>query len=360
MKRLMATLFAGSLAFFGVVFLGSRVISPAWAQLPGGAAPAESVSTHGYVIANQPVKGSSIPADLVFVLTRDEVYVPISIRKPKGDGPFPAITMASGEGRGGMKQVIQTMERLAQMQDRIIARGYVCVTINYRNEIPYEYEKSKPPQNLPDSISGEHRMLKSGPTLDHEDLIATIRYLQTVPYIDKDAIGSMGVSHSGEMIMKASAEFSWGAGIAIEPADHEFLTVNTGPTAPREGTEIQYNDIEIARKNANKPEAMERIRRINMPILIFGRNTDHQNGIFKLTYEWMKEAGKDVTWQEFDHPVHGYVFIYPQKDGSYKPDEIQQKSWDIFMGYFDQHLKHPQHQHLTAEGPTRKMDTGGN
>ena len=46
----------------------------------------------------------------------------------------------------------------------------------------------------------------------------------------------------------------------------------------------------------------------------------------------MKEAGKDVTWQEFDHPVHGYVFIYPQKDGSYKPDEIQQKSWDILMG----------------------------
>ena len=94
----------------------------------------------------------------------------------------------------------------------MIARGYVCVTINYRNEIPYEYEHSKPPQNLPDSISGDRRMLKSGPTLDHEDLIAVIRYLQTVPYIDKDAIGSMGVSHSGEMILKASAEYSWGAG----------------------------------------------------------------------------------------------------------------------------------------------------
>ncbi|MBZ5659640.1 MAG: hypothetical protein LAO08_04470 [Acidobacteriia bacterium] len=360
MKRLMATLFAGSLAFFGVVFLGSRVISPAWAQLPGGAAPAESVSTHGYVIANQPVKGSSIPADLVFVLTRDEVYVPISIRKPKGDGPFPAITMASGEGRGGMKQVIQTMERLAQMQDHMIARGYICVTINYRNEIPYAYEQAKPPQNLPDSISGNSRMLKSGPTLDHEDLIAVVRYLQTVPYVDKDAIGSMGVSHSGEMIMKAAAEYSWGAGIAIEPADHEFLTVDTGPTAPREGTEIQFNNVDVVRKRANKAEAMERISRINMPIMIFGRVHDHQNGIFQLTYEWMKEAAKDVTWEEFDHPVHGYVFIYPQKDGSYKPDDIQQKSWDIFMGYFDQHLKHPRHQQMTAELKPPTTPAGGN
>ncbi len=342
MKRLTAHRATGVIAFLAFLFLAARFVPSARAQLATGNAPAESIATHGYVIPNQTIKGASTPADIVFVFTRDEIYMPIAIRKPKGNGPFPAITMASGEGRGGMKHVIETAERLAQMQDRMIARGYAVVTINYRNEIPYEYEKSKPPQNLPDSISGERRMLKSGPTLDHEDLIAAIRYLQTVPYIDKNGIGSMGVSHSGEMIMKAAAEFSWGAGVAIEPADHEFLTVNTGPTAPRKDNEIQYNDIEVARKNANKPEAMERIRRIKMPIMIFGRTTDHQNGIFKLTYEWMKEAGKDATWEEFDHPVHGYVFIYPQKDGSYKPDEIQQKSWDIVMNYFDQHLKHKQ------------------
>ena len=117
MKRWTEILVAGSLGFFAAMFLSALVISPAWAQLQGGAAPAESVTTHGYVIANQPVKGSSIPADLTFVLTRDEVYVPIAIRKPKGNGPFPAITMASGEGRGGMKQVEQLTERLSQMQD---------------------------------------------------------------------------------------------------------------------------------------------------------------------------------------------------------------------------------------------------
>jgi dienelactone hydrolase len=226
------------------------------------------------------------------------------------------------------------------MQDRMLARGYVVATVNYRNEVPYAYEQSKPPQNLPDSISGERRMLKSGPTLDHEDLIAIFRYLQSLPYVDKNGVGAMGVSHSGEMIMKASSEFTFGAGVCIEPADHEFLTVNTGPSAPRKGTEIQYNDIEVARKNANKPEAMDRIRRINTPILIFGRETDHQQGIFKLTYEWMKEAGKDVQWQSFDHPTHGYVFIYNQPDGSYKPDDTQAKTFDIFMDYFDKHLKH--------------------
>jgi dienelactone hydrolase len=312
----------------------------AHAQLSTGKPPAESIATHGYVIATKFINGSAIPAQYTMVLTRDEIYVPIAIRKPQGNGPFPVITMASGEGREGMKKVEQLTERLAQMQDRMLARGYVVVTINYRNEIPYEYEHAKPPQNLPDSISGERRMLKSGPTLDHEDLIAIIRYLQSLSYVDKDAVGSMGVSHSGEMILKASSEYNFGAGVCIEPAAHEFLTIDTGPTAPRKGTEIQFNDIEVVRKRANKAEAMERIQRIHTPILIFGRDTDHQQGVFKLTYEWMKEAGKDVTWQNFDHPVHGYVFIYPQKDGSYKPDEIQKKAFDIFMDYFDKHLKH--------------------
>ena len=314
--------------------------TPARAQLSTGKPPAESIPTHGYVFASKPIKGTEGPADFTFVLTRDEIYVPIIVRKPKGNGPFPAITMGWGEGREGMQKVERLAESLSQMQDRMLARGYVVATVNYRNEIPYAYEQSKPPQNLPDSISGERRMLKSGPTLDHEDLIAVIRYLETLPYVDKNAVGAMGVSHSGEMIMKASSEYTFGAGVCIEPANHEFLTVDTGPNAPRKGTEIQYNDIEVARKNANKAEGMERIRRINTPILIFGRETDHQQGIFKLTYEWMKEAGKDVQWASFDHPTHGYVFILNQPDGSYKPDEIQQKTFEIFMDYFDKHLKH--------------------
>ena len=340
----MRSLLKTSLLGLGLVFAAPLILPPGVAnvdaQLSTGREAAEAIPSHGYVVATKPIKGSDIPGDYTFVLTRDEIYVPILVRKPKGNGPFPAITMGWGEGREGMKKVEQLTERLTQMQDRMIARGYVVVTVNYRNEIPYAYENSKPPQNLPDSISGDRRMLKSGPTLDHEDLIAIIKYLQTLPYVDKKAVGAMGVSHSGEMIMKASSEYDFAAGVCIEPADHEFLTVNTGPAAPRKDNEIQYNDIEVARKNANKPEAMERIQRIHTPILIFGRDTDHQQGIFKLTYEWMKEAGKDVQWASFDHPVHGYVFIMNQPDGSYKPDEIQQKTFQIFMDYFDKHLKH--------------------
>jgi dienelactone hydrolase len=321
--------------------VATALIASKDAELRFGKLPALETPPHGYVIT-KPVHGSDIPADYTFVLTRDEIYVPIAVRKPKGDGPFPAITMGSGEGRRGMLHIEEQVERLAPMQDRMIERGYAVAYLNYRNEIPHLYEQLKqPPQNLPDSISGDRRTLKSNPTLDHEDLIAAMRYLQTLPYVDQEAIGAIGVSHSGEIILKAASEYTLAAGVCVEPAAHEFLSVDTGPAAPRRGTEIQYHDVEVARKNADKPKAIERIRRIQTPILIFGREKDHLQGVFRLTHEWMREAGKDSVWYSFDHPVHGYVFVYKELDGSYRPDPIQQEAFEIFMGYFDQHLKHP-------------------
>jgi len=301
---------------------------------------APELPPHGYVIT-RPVRGSDIPADYTLVLTRDEIYVPIGVRKPKGAGPFPVITMGRGDGRGGVPHVEEQIGRLAPMQERMLARGYVVVYLNYRNEIPHLYEEIDRAENLPDDVSGsDRRTLKSAPTLDSDDFIAILRYLRTLPYVDANAIGAVGVSHGGEMILKVAAETNLlAAGVAIEGASHEFLSVNTGPDAPRKGTEIQYQDIEVVRRNADKARAMARIRRITTPILHIGRDHDHLQGIIRLAHEWMLEAGKDSAWVSFDHPDHGYPFIYAADDGSYAPHPFQQRAFDIFMDYFDQRLK---------------------
>jgi dienelactone hydrolase len=166
-----------------------------------------------------------------------------------------------------------------------------------------------------------------------------MNYLRTLPYVDPDRIGAMGVSHSGEMILKAAAQISFACGVAIEGASHEFLGVNTGPTAPRKDDEIQYNNIEVVRKSTDKAVAMERIRRIQTPILHIGREKDHLQGIFKLAHEWMREAGKDSAWASFDHPDHGFPYMYVQPDGSFKPDAVQREAFDLIMNYFDARLK---------------------
>lgn len=307
------------------------VTAPVAAELP----------THGYVMT-KPVPGSAIPMDVTFVLTRDEIYVPIIVRRPPGkDGPFPLIVMGRGDGKGGVPHIENQVTRLAPMQDEMLARGYAVAFVNYRNEIPHLYETSARAQNLADNVSGEaNRTLKSAPTLDSDDMIAILRYLQTLPYVDRNAVGLIGVSHSGEMILKVAAEGApFTCGVTIEGASHEFLSVHTGPRAPRKDNELQYQDIEVVRKNADKQRAVERIREIRVPILHIGRDPDHLQGIFKLAHEWMQEAGKESTWTSFDHPVHGFPFIYRSEDGSFKPDPVQRKAFDAFMDYFDQKLK---------------------
>ncbi len=299
---------------------------------------AAELPPHGYIIT-KPVPGSDIPADYTFVMTRDEIYVPIAVRKPKGTGPWPAILMGRGNGRGGLPLVEQKVALYNTMQEKMLARGYVVVYVNYRNEIPYHYETRTPAKNVADDIANEGRTLKSTAIVDHDDLQTAIRYVRSLPFVKDGKVGCVGISHGGETILKAASEMDFSCGVAIEGASHEFLTVDTGPNAPRIGSEVQYNDINVARKNANKVRAMERIRRINTPILHIGRDHDHLQGIFKLAHEWMVEAGKDSTWASFDHLAHGYPFIECGADGSYQPNPEQQAAYDLFMNYFDQRLK---------------------
>jgi dienelactone hydrolase len=310
-------------------------------QLPGTnpyAPVARDLPSHGFVIT-KPVRGSDIPADYTFVLTRDEIYVPIAVRRPQGTGPFPMITIGRGNGRGGLPHVETQVERLASMQDLMIARGYAVAYVSYRNEIPHFYNTTERARNVADDVSGEGRTLKSSCSLDSDDMSSILSYLKTLPYVKENALGCVGVSHSGEMILKVAAEASFTCGVAIEGASHEFLCVNTGPEAPRRNGVLQYQDKARVRKNADKSRAMERIQRIDTPILHIGRDRDHLQGIFELAHDWMLEAGKDSTWLSMDHPDHGYPYLYRQADGSFDPDATQQKAFEAFMAYFDKHLK---------------------
>jgi dienelactone hydrolase len=308
-------------------------------QTPSGSAHvAPELASHGYIVT-RPVAGSQAAADYTFVLTRDEIYVPIAVRKPQGKGPFPVIVMGRGAGRGGVPHIEEQVQRLAPMQDRMLERGYAVAYVNYRNEVPHLYGRTERARNLPDDMSGgENRTLKSSPTLDSDDLIAILRYLESQPFCN-GRIGVIGVSHSGEMILKVAAETRFAAGVVIEGASHEFLSVDTGPKAPRRDNELQYQDIEVVRANADKAQAMARIAKITTPVLHLGRDHDHLQGIFQLAHEWMREAGKDSVWKSFDHPDHGYPFIYKKPDGRYNPDPVQAEAFDLLMDYFDQKLK---------------------
>lgn len=278
-------------------------------------------------------------AELLFVPSLDELYLPVLVRRPAGDRPCPVIVMGRGNGRGGVEHLEREAARVAAMQDRMLERGYAVAYANYRNEVPHLYARSEPARRMHDDMSGgEHRVLKSSAALDSDDLRAILTHLRALPWTN-GRIGAMGVSHSGELILKVAAELAFDAGIVIEGASHEFLAVDTGPMAPRRGDELQYQDVAVVRRHANEAAAMSRIRRIETPILHLGRDSDHLQGIFLLAHEWMQAAGRETHWVSHDHPEHGYPFIYTGEDGRYAPDAIQQSAFETMMAFLEPRLR---------------------
>ena len=183
--------------------------------------------------------------------------------------------------------------------------------------------------------------------LEYEDEIAIIEHVKTLPYVDAERIGLIGKSHGGEMVLKIAAEYHGVAcAVASEPAAHEFLALTPDGTAfvnettgLRNIEEMQMAEVDKVRRRIDLSVAAARIAGINTPILVMGRERDHLQGIFRATYELLKDAGKDVAWVSFDHDLHGYVYPLRGGGGEYEVDAVQLEAIAGVIAYLDKYLK---------------------
>jgi dienelactone hydrolase len=291
----------------------------------------------------EPVPGSDIPVQLMYVETWDGLYTPIGLRVPPGEGPHPVVLLASGNGGGGMPWVRQAVAERGYIMDRLLEAGYACAWLRYRTEVELGYELGGP------LIRGgrQGRELFNRSPLEYEDEIAVVEFLKTRPEIDPDRVALIGMSHGGEMVLKLTSDFDGVAvAVASEPASHEFLSLtpdNTAFVEPETGLrnieEMQMAEVEKVRSRIDEAKARDRISTINTPILVMGREEDHLQGIFRTTYDLLVEEGKDVEWVSWDHPVHGYIYPERGADGDYVVDEVQEAAIDGIIEYLDRHLK---------------------
>jgi hypothetical protein len=86
-------------------------------------------------------------------------------------------------------------------------------------------------------------------------------------------------------------------------------------------------------------KARERISTINTPILVMGRDDDHLQGIFRVSYELLEEAGKPVEWVSWDHDLHGYVYPMRGADGEYEVNQVQLDAIAGVLDFLDRHLE---------------------
>jgi hypothetical protein len=183
--------------------------------------------------------------------------------------------------------------------------------------------------------------------LEFEDELAILEHVRRHPQVDAGNLGHIGISHAGEMLFKLAYRYPGmlRAGVASEPANHEFLDLRLDDAAPvnpetglRDIEEMQMRDPVRVRARANLPVARERIAPIDVPILVMGRDGDHLQGIFRLSYELLEEGGKDAEWVSWDHPLHGYVAPLAA-EGACGPDQIQERAIDGVIAFLDRYMK---------------------
>lgn len=296
-----------------------------------------------HIIVSEKVKGSSIPVHLMYVEAIDGAYIPIALRKPEGPGPFPIVLFATGNGGGGMAMLREHVQNLSWTQEQYVAAGYVAVWMRYRAEVDYAYDRIG---KLISSGRQGRQLLNRGP-LEYEDAIAIADYVKTLPFVDAERVGYMGMSHGGEMALKIASEYhGFRAMVASEPASHEFLRLKPDETAkvdPATGLlnveKMLMREPEKVRPRITEEIAKARVAPIKTPIFVQGRDSDELQGIFRVSYDLLAEAGKDADWKSYDHALHG--FVYPERNdaGVYAPDAVQLRAVADTLAFFDRHMR---------------------
>jgi dipeptidyl aminopeptidase/acylaminoacyl peptidase len=279
----------------------------------------------------------------VFHETWDGLYAALALRLPEGDGPFPIVLLGSGNGGEGMRWHRQQLADRSHFLDELVGSGYAAAWLRYRTEVELGYHDGGP--LVRDMRQGRELFNRS--PLEYEDEIAAIEFVKQLDVIDAARVGLVGVSHAGEMILKLTSEYHGArVGVCCEPASHEYLALTPDDTA-FVNTETQIRNIESmqmaetekVRARIDADVARERIAGIATPLLIMGREDDHLQGIFRATYELLAEAGKDVEWVSYDHPLHGYIYPERGPDGRYQVDDTQRDAIATVIDFLGRFLQ---------------------
>ena len=129
----------------------------------------------GLVYETEEIAGSAHPVTYHLIETDDGLYTPIGLRKPAGDGPFPIVLFASGNGGEGLDYVRDASHNRGWTLDRFLDAGYAVAWLRYRAEVDIPVYDGT--ERVGRGWSGRPRYNRA--PLEYEDVIATIEYVKT-------------------------------------------------------------------------------------------------------------------------------------------------------------------------------------
>jgi len=226
------------------------------------------------------------PVMQTWIKAKDGLYIAAAVRKPKGNGPFPAIVMFHGAPGGrGMDQLVgwSRGDHGGPVWERFLQEGYVVVVADYRGG-------DRNQMNTPSS---------TGLITAIDDGITVVDYTQKLPYVKRDNVSVYGVSLGGNLVMYlASRVPTLHAVVAGAPAPIWFLGIKLNPDGSRP-------DFSVAR--ADPGTVKENIGQIRMPVLIIVGSEDSLMPLDITLHDELAKQGKAVRLEIYEHGYHDFV-----------------------------------------------------
>ena len=241
------------------------------------------------------VSEAESPVQQTWIKSKDGVYVAAAIRRPRGDGPFPAIVIFHGAPGGrGMEQLVgwSRGDHGGPVWERFLQEGFVVAVADYRGG---DFNLMNTPST-------------SGLTTAIDDGIAVINHVRALPYVDAARTSVYGVSLGGNLVLFLASQIpDLHAVVAGAPAPIWFLGIERESSGRL--------DLSVAEPNAEKLAA--NIAPIATPILILVGTADGLLPLSEMLHSRLEAAGKQARLEIYEHGYHDFV-LGPQ--GQNRPD----------------------------------------
>jgi dipeptidyl aminopeptidase/acylaminoacyl peptidase len=238
------------------------------------------------------VSEADSPVTQTYIKSADGAYVAAAIRKPPGEGPFPAIIIFHGAPGGrGMEQLVgwSRGDHGGPVWERFLQEGFVVAVADYRGG---DFGLMNAPSDLPLVTA-------------IDDGIAVVEHVSGLAYVDSGQVSVYGVSLGGNLALFLASKIpTLHAVVAGAPAPIWFLGMEFG------GFRELPTDFDDTVAAAN-------IVPIETPILIQVGTADSLLAIDRLLYEQLDSRGKEVRLEIYEHGYHDFV-LGPQ--GQERPD----------------------------------------
>lgn len=205
-------------------------------------------------------------------------------RKPKGDGPFPAILFVHGGLTEFPEASLRQHLTANPVITRFLAAGYAVVMSTFRT-----YEQD---------------VQSRGPI---EDIRAVLRETAKLPGIDPRCIALYGGSGGGSIALELAGDTEVRAVVMGEPATVIYTgMLNTGEYGPR--LEMMANPEKYFTPELRE-RTSEKLKTIRVPVLILHGDQHDLHRLNKPIFlPLMKVAGVKVEYREYSGYGHGFYF----------------------------------------------------